>query len=285
MLPKYLEIDPEENSTIQIRKEQCQYFENGSHFHSDLELNLILKSTGLRFVGDSILGFNEGDLVLLGPNVPHSWKNDQTYYDHGDETNAQAIVIRFPELFMGKDQYLLPEMKLVRHLFENSGRGLLITGGGKERIVSSIKKMLHYRGMERMIIFLGILNAISNTCEYTILSSGGFMSSLNKKNENRLNKVYDFMTSNFKEKITLAEIAEKINMNPSAFSRFFSQYTGKSVTGFLQEIRLGYTCNLLQKSNRNISEIMYESGFQNQAYFNKLFVDRIGLTPNEYRKR
>ena len=100
-----------------------------------------------------------------------------------------------------------------------------------------------------------------------------------------MNSVYNFITINFKEKITLDELADKAHMNPSAFSRYFSQYTGKSVTGFLQEIRLGYACKLLIESEKNISEILYESGFHNQAYFNKLFVERKGLTPKKYRQK
>ena len=205
MLPKYLKILPEENSSIHIRNERCQYFDNPWHFHPELELNLILKSTGTRFVGDSIMSFKEGDMVLLGPNIPHLWKNDQTFYDHGDQSNAEAIVIRFPELFMGKDQYSLPELSILKSLFNKSKRGLLITGGGKERIATSINKMVNYQGIERLIIFLGILNAIINTCDTTFLSSEGFMTTLSPKNEKRMNDVYNFITNNFKDKITLAE--------------------------------------------------------------------------------
>jgi len=284
MLPKYLEVLPGDNTSIQISHESHQYFENPWHFHPDLELNLIVKSTGIRFIGDSIDSFQADDLVLLGPNIPHYWKNDQKYYDNQSDENAEAIVVRFPEFFLGSDQYDLPEMMQMKQLFVKAQRGLLLSGDGKTRIIASIKKMLHYQGIERLIIFLGILNAITNACEFAYLSNPGFMTSLNPKNEKRMNDVYNFITNNFKEKITLAEIAEKANMNPSAFSRYFSQCTGKSVTGFLQEIRLGFTCKLLIESEQSISEIIYESGFQNQAYFNKLFVERMGMTPKKYRQ-
>ena len=90
MLPKYLKVIPEENSSIMVRHERCTYFDNPWHFHPELELNLILKSSGTRFVGDSILSFKENDLVLLGPNLPHYWKNDERYYAHPDDGNAEA---------------------------------------------------------------------------------------------------------------------------------------------------------------------------------------------------
>jgi len=283
MLPKYLKVLPEENSSIQISHESHQYFENDQHFHSDLELNLIVKSTGTRFVGDSIDSFQESDLVLLGPNVPHFWKNDQKYYDNRSDENAEAIVVRFPELFLGKGQYELPEMMQMKQLFEKARRGLLISGDGKNRIISSIQKMLQYQGIERLIIFLGVLNAIANAFELKYLSSEGFMTSLNVKNEKRMNKVYDFITNNFRDKISLAEIAKNAHMNPSAFSRHFTQCTGKSVTTFLQELRLGFACKLLLQNELPVSKIIFESGFQNQAYFNKLFGEKMGMTPKDYR--
>ena len=285
MLPEFITKIPTENSSIHISHERCQFFESQSHFHNDLELNLILKSTGTRFVGDSIDSFQENDLVLLGPNIPHYWINDQKYHDNRSDEHAEAIVVRFPELFLGKDQYNLPEMGQMKQLFEKAKRGLLLSGDGKDRIISSIQKMLHYQGIERLIIFIGILNAITNACDLKILSSEGFMTSLNSKNKKRMNDVYNFITTNFKNKIALSEIAEKANMNPSAFSRFFSQCTGKSVTTFLQEIRLGFACKLLAQDQMSISDIIYESGFQNQAYFNKLFNERMGMTPNEFRRQ
>lgn len=284
MLPKLLKVLPEENSSILIRKEVCQYFENPFHFHPELELNLILKSSGTRFVGDCIDGFHENDLVLLGPNIPHYWKNDDVYYKEKNSSAAQAIVIRFSKHFICKEQYNLPEMQKLKQLFEKSERGLLIKGSGKDRIIASIVKMVEYQGLERLIIFLGILNAIINTCDLVYLSSDGFMSSLNPKYEKRMNDVYGFMTNNFRDKITLDQIAAHAYMNPSAFSRYFSQVTGKSVTAFLQELRLGYACKLLRGTDQKISGVIYDSGFQNQAYFNKLFFREKGMTPKKYRQ-
>ena len=285
MLPEFITRVPEENSSIHISHERCQFFESQSHFHDDLELNLILKSTGTRFVGDCIDSFQEHDLVLLGPNIPHYWLNDKKYHNNQSDEHAEAIVVRFPELFLGKDQYNLPEMGQMKQLFEKAKRGLLLNGDGKDRIISSIHKMLHYQGIERLIIFLGILNAITNACDLKILSSEGFMTSLNSKNKKRMNDVYDFITTNFKDKISLEEIANKAHMNPSAFSRFFSQCTGKSVTTFLQEIRLGFACKLLVHDQMSISDIISESGFQNQAYFNKLFIERKGMSPNRFKQQ
>ena len=285
MLSNIIPHQADDNSSIVIRQITDQYFSETCHFHEELELNLILKSSGIRFVGDSVMGFQENDLVLLGANVPHTWKNDLPYSGYEEGRRAEAIVVRFPETFLGKDQFSMPEFHQVQTLLEKAKRGLLISGDGKERIVSSIKKMVNYKGMERLIIFLGVLNAIIKTCETTYLSSDGFMVSLNPKNENRMNDVYHFITNNFHKKILLAEIADIAQMNPSAFSRYFSQVTGKAITTFLQDIRLAYAKRLLVLTDMKISDILESSGFHNQAYFNKLFVDQLGMTPKIYRKK
>lgn len=283
MLPELLSPHPEENSSIIIRECIGPNFENPAYSHPDIELNLILKSNGVRFVGDHIDIFKEDDLVLLGPKIPHSWRND-SFFDQESKPEAQAIVIRFNEYFLGKDQYKLRELNKLRELFKRAERGLLICGKGKERIIASIFKMKEYQGMERLIIFLGILNAIMNTCDLITLSTEGFMSSLTTKYRERMNKVYGFVTANFRSKISLDQMAAEVNMNTSAFSRYFSQVTGKSVTEFLQELRLGYACKLLTDTDLNVSEVMLEAGFNNQAYFNKLFFERKGMAPKDFRK-
>jgi len=286
MLPKNLLLKPEENSSIYVSDVNEEHFQNQDHFHNDLELNLILGGTGLRFVGDSVMAFKENDLVLLGPNIPHFWKNDLIQVNAtGELQEAQAIVIRFDEKFLGQGQSSLPEMQLFKEMLDKSKRGLLISGDGKERIISSIKKLVHYQGIERLIIFLGILNAIFKTCQLSELSSAGFMTGLNSKNERRMNLVYNTIVNHFQEKISLEEIAVRAKMNPSAFSRYFSQWTGSSVTGFLQKVRISYACKLLREGDTAISEVIKLSGFYNQAYFNKLFSAHMNVTPNQYRKR
>ena len=284
MLPRLLKVIPSQDGSVQIRHEQARYFANPWHFHPELELTLVLKSTGTRFVGDSIGYFTADDLVLLGSNLPHYWKNDNQYY-RSEDKNAEAIIIRFAEDFMGKEKFTLPEMQELQELFLKAKRGLLIKGNTQRRVKKLMTQMLSQNGLLRLITFLQILNLISISDDIAYLTSKGFNCHLNPRHENRMNTVYNFLTSHYREKINLEDIANQAAMNPSAFSRYFKQCTGKSVTEFLQERRLGHACKMLIQTNKNISEIIYDSGFQSQTHFNKLFVKVNNLTPAAYRAR
>ena len=284
MLPRLLKVIPSQDGCVQIRHEQANYFANPWHFHPELELTLVLKSTGTRFVGDNIGYFSAGDMVLLGSNLPHYWKNDSQFY-HAKDKNAEAIIIRFAENFMGQEQFTLSEMQELKELFVEAKRGLMIKGSTRKRVKKLMTQMLHQEGLTRLITFLQILNIISQSEEIDFLTSEGFNCHLNPRHENRMNTVYNFLTSRFREKISLYGIAEQAAMNPSAFSRYFKQCTGKSVTEFIQELRLGHACKMLIQTNKNVSEIIYESGFQSQTHFNKLFFKTNRLTPAAYRAK
>ncbi len=284
MLPRYLKVIPPENSSIHVRDEDCNYFDNPWHFHPELEINYILKSTGTRFVGDNTGHFTPGDLILLGPNLPHYWKNDIAYYDSKNQNASRAIVIRFHRDFLGREQNQIPEMESMKHLFDNARRGIQFLGN-TQRIKRTIRYMAKAEGLERIILFLKALDLMAKHQEITYLSSEGFMSSVRPSHEKRMNDVYDYITNNFMHEISLKNIAEKAHMNPSSFSRYFKQSTGKTLTTFIHDIRIGYACKLLIQGDLNIAQIVFESGFRNQAYFNKVFLDKKKVTPWEYRKK
>lgn len=284
MLPRYLKVIPPENSSIHVRDENCSYFDNPWHFHPELEINYILKSKGTRFVGDNIGHFIPGDLILLGPNLPHYWKNDATYYDKNNQQPSRAIVVRFNRHFLGTEQHQIPEMKSMELLFDNAKRGIQFHGE-TQKIKRTIQQLIKTEGLERMILFLKVLDLMAKHHEFTFLSSEGFMSSIRPSHEKRMNDVYDFLTNNFMHEISLKNVADKAHMNPTSFSRYFKQSTGKSLTTFLHDIRIGYACKLLIQGDLNIAQIVYESGFRNQAYFNKVFLEKMKVTPWEYRKK
>src|SRR5690606_27464496 len=117
------------------------------------------------------------------------------------------------------------------------------------------------------------------------LSSIGFMDVYQSKGADRINQVQDFIMNNFTGDITLKEVAEVAHMNEAAFCRFFKSTTLKTLTQFLNEVRIGYACRLLLQENLNIAGVGYECGFKNISYFNKLFKNSLGVTPQQYRKK
>ncbi|MBI6118247.1 AraC family transcriptional regulator [Salegentibacter maritimus] len=253
------------------------------HYHPEIELVLLIKSTGTRFVGDSIETFVPGQLVLLGENLPHMWLNAPEYYTRDSKREAEAIAVHFKLDFLGSEFLHAPELFKVADLLKRARQGMLFNKPTKE-IKNIMKELLYCQGVERLSKLLMLLNILSNTTAYEYLSSEGFINSFNQKETNNLKKVYEYIFKNFDEPIQLNKVAEIARMNPSAFSRFFKKIHKKTFTRYLNEIRIGYACKLLMENKHKILAVCYDSGFTNISNFNRQFKLIRGMTPSQFQK-
>lgn len=285
MKPIFLKVVNPPETSIDIRHEVAPYFRNPWHFHPELELTLILESTGTQFIGNSISAFYKNELTLTGPNLPHYWRNDPIYYQKGHNLKAEAVIVRFPEHFLGKDFFQLPEMNHINNLFKISRRGLKIFGGTKEQTAEKMCAMMQMNGTERIITLLQILNSLANSSEHEVLSSIGFVQKYGKSDTEKINDVYTYVLENFMHPIQLNVVASVASMNPTAFCRYFKAKTSKTFTQFLHEIRIGHACKLLIDGKFNVSQVCYECGFQNQSYFIKQFKRINHQTPLQYQSQ
>lgn len=282
MKPVFLKVCNSPEASIDIRHEIASYFKNPWHFHPEYELTLILESSGTQFIGNSISPFYKNELTFTGPNLPHYWRNDPIYYqDKG--LKAEAIIIRFHEDFLGKSFFNLPEMQPALKLFKITQQGLQVAGATKDKIAEVMRDMLQMNGAERIIALLQILNLLTISSEYKVLSNLGFAQSYGNFDVEKINDVYSFVMERFMFPIHLSEVAGIANMNRTAFCRYFKSKTGKTFVQFLQEIRIGHACKLLIHGNCNVSEVCYQSGFHNQSYFIKQFKKMTGQTPLQYQ--
>lgn len=254
------------------------------HFHPEFELTFILKSAGKRFVGDHIGKYQEGDLVLLGANLPHTWFTD---INNPQETKfgTESIVFQFSENFLGAPIWQSPEFNSIKILLEKSNRGLFFPDKVFKKIIPQIKDFSEQNAMKRLTIFLDILNILSHEVEYQFLSSNSFMPQINKVHMNRMDKVFRFTHENFlTESINQKMVASIINMSDSNFSHFFKKATGKTFTEYLNELRIGYACKKLIETDETVVTICYQSGFQNVSNFNRQFLSQKFCSPKQFRK-
>ena len=249
------------------------------HFHNEYELTLILESSGSRMVGDNIDRFTEGDLVFIGKNLPHTWRNDAL---HSFE-KSEALVLHFLDHFCGRQFFEIPEMERVRRLLDRSHRGIRVSGKTRDEVAELLLKMEQTAGVNKVIQLLSILNLLSASNDLSELSSEGFVNSIDNSGSDRLNQVYEYVMNNFQEDISLLDVAAVANMSPTAFSRYFKNRTRKSFTRFLIELKIGYACKLLMKEEIPVAHVCYESGFQNLSNFNLQFKTIMGLTPKKYQ--
>lgn len=284
MKPTLLKVATGSSASFSVRRDLVPFFNNKWHYHVELELILLEKGSGMQFVGDDIRNFGDGDVVLIGSNLPHYWRFDESALAGHTEFVADVTVSHFNEGFMGKTFLDLPENKLIKQLFERSKRGLEVSGKTREQVAKLMREMVSAESFKRLILLLQILDLIARSQEVQYLSSMSFLPNPEKTDNDRINAIYEYSISKFMEKITLEEIAKVANVSPNSFCRYFKANTGKTYSGFLLEYKVGIACKLLIEDKLSIQQICYESGFNNFAGFYKYFKKITGKTPLNYQK-
>lgn len=263
--------------------EECKYFDKPWHFHKEYELVYINKTKGTRFIGDQVSFFEDGDLVLLGPNIPHLYRNSEEYYK-SNKLRAKSIFIHFTEDFLGNSFFDLPEMKLVKKLLERCSLGMEITGKTNAFVKQRLIEMNDAKPANRLMKLLDILVHLSTSKELSPILAKTFIASSDNDTD-KIDTVIQFILKNYKNDIYIEEIASKLNMSIASFSRYFKHHTHKTFSNYVTEIRISHACRLMMDSHYNISEICYMSGFENQSNFYRHFKKFTGVIPKEYKAR
>lgn len=245
------------------------------HYHPEYELTLILEGSGERMVGDSHEYFFPGDLVLLGPGLPHTWVS---------ESMSAAVVVQFTEGFITPLlQY--PECGPVRDLLAKASQGLYFPLGAVKRWERVIEQLPAMKAVSRITGLLDVLQALAAPEVLPKpLASAFFQPATGRKTEGRIGRVFQYIHRHSAETVSLKEIAALINLSESAFCKFFKRTTGRTFSDYLADIRIGHACHLLNESDETISEIAYRSGFDSLTYFNRVFRRKKGVRPREFRK-
>ncbi|SFB08525.1 AraC family transcriptional regulator [Algoriphagus aquimarinus] len=272
------------NKVFVIKELRESYLDKYWHSHEEYQLNVILKGRGTRYIGDHMKPFKEGDLVLTGPNLPHVWRSDNAYFVPENGLDTHDIVIYFPESFLGKDALEKEEFEEIGKLLAKADRGLEITGHTNRTVTKMMKELVHRKGGASIIGLLEILEVLAHSTELAPITHIDYKSNYTAHEKDKISEILEYVLKNFKEKITLKDVASLANMSESAFSRYFKTRVNKSFSDFLGDVRISNARKLLHDEDLNISQVCYESGFPTLSNFNKQFKDRIGKTPLNYKK-
>lgn len=280
---EHLPLQPEESFVVKAF--DYPYYPTPWHFHPEYEIVLVTESTGKRFIGDSVSDFKGGDLAFLGPNLPHLYRNDASYYKSAEQQlRAKSIVIHFLEKSFGNNFFTLPECRNIKNLLVRSQRGLDVTGGTHAMVSQIMENLCSLTGLPRLLKLLEILQLLSESVELREISRTHVVGK-NEMESERMNKVFEFVVQNFKHDITIKQIAEHVNLTENSFSRYFSERTRKSFITFVNEVRLSHACKLLQENKSSILEICFESGYNNLSNFNRQFRRLYGMSPLKYSRQ
>lgn len=273
-------IEPGFGSSFTLRRfTDIIYCKNPSwHFHPEYEIVYISNGRGKRHVGGHISYYEDGDLIFLGPNLPHFGFTEELYEEHVE------YVVQLKEDFLGKDFLHKPEMQAIRQLFERSRNGLSFSAKTKKLIGQQLDLMYQQDNFERLLTLLSILQTMATVDDYKTLNANRLAFEVNGQDQQRMQRIYAFVEEHFQEHIPLETAAKQIQMTVPAFCRYFKKLTQKTFTQFVNEFRIAHACRMLSDEHLSIANISYESGFNNLSHFNKQFKAITGTSPREYRK-
>lgn len=284
MRPQLLKICKEPQYSFSVRQDLVPYVNNRWHYHAEVELIHFKKGSGTQFIGDSIRQFKDGDVILVGSNLPHYWRFADIYFEEESHEKADVRVAHFCENFWGSQFLQLPENVHIRGLLDRAKRGLQITGKTRQRVAELLEALLQTDNNYRIILLMEALNLVAESNQLETLASIGFKHDIVDNDKDRINAIYEYSIKNFKRTIQLEEIASVANISPNSFCRYFKSRTRKTYSQFLIEIRVGHACKLLIENNLSIKQLCYESGFNNFTSFHKYFKLITSKSPLTYQK-
>ncbi|GAB3547960.1 cupin domain-containing protein [Spirosoma fluminis] len=272
-----------ERSSLLVRRFQLAYFDAPWHYHPEYELTYIVRGHGRRFVGDHLESFQDGDLVLLGPNLPHFWRNDESFYQADSDKQVESIVIQFPVTLDQQVLAAIPEAEPVRRLFERARYGLCFSPAMRQRVAAELDALPAHTALTQVVSLLTILNTLATDRDAYLLASEGYQLAPGAAETERMKRILDCILTHFRDELPLEQVASIAGMTPAAFCRYFRKRTRKTFVEYVTELRISYARNLLAQGDLSISQVGLESGFTTISHFHRHFKRQTGLTPLRYQ--
>ena len=277
-----IKLNPKESYYIGIFQDHID--KSHWHYHQEFELSFITEGSGKRIVGDSIEEFHPGDLIFIGPRIPHVWLSEESPLRQHSGRTLESVFMLFNNEILPAGLTLLPEFEYVRKAINLSERGIRITGDTLNDVSRIMLQLPYMNNMKRLMFFYEIMDLIGRSDSFSFLASAQYVKTKFETTNTRVNKIHEFLMKNYQNEIDLDEVANIVHMAPASVCRFFKSSTGLTVFEYLNKIKIDYSCQLLLNTDQNIVDISYDCGFNNLSHFNKQFRKFIEKTPTQFRK-
>lgn len=280
IIPNLKIIVPSFGSSFTISKHEKSNNDHNNqwHYHPEIELVYISSGSGKRQVGNHVSHFHDGDLILIGSNLPHCGFNTE------ETDSKRETVIQIHPDFLGSYFTEAAEMVTIKNLFNKAKQGILFGDRSKKILGPQIEALADLDPLARLLGLLNILNELELFNDSTILNAEEFTIETQMKDNDRMSVVYNYVKDHFHENIALEEVADLVSMTVPSFCRYFKKTTNKTFTKFVNDYRLVHASKLLAQKQINIAAISHESGFNNLGHFNKSFKDFTGKSASQYRQ-
>ncbi len=250
------------------------------HFHPEYELHLVTATTGNRHVGDHIGAFGPGDLVLVGPNLPHNWISD---VPHGERVDERCLVLQFTDGFIAGCMATFPELRFLQTLLGESRRGVLFDQATSARVAPLMRLLLEAEDARRVALFVEVLDAIGHAEGRSMLAGIGFRHEAASHLSTAMNLALQHIGRSFTRDLSESELAGLTRQSLSTFSRSFRRHTGMTFVHYVNALRIELACQHLAQGELTITDICYEVGFRNVSNFNRQFLALKGMPPSRFR--
>jgi AraC-like DNA-binding protein len=275
------EITPlNENDCFLVFDRSKNDFNFPIHFHPEYEINFVYNAKGAkRTVGDHIEEIDNYELVMVGPNIYHGWED----YKNDPNETMHEITIQFPENLF--DSLIINKniLEPIKELFKSADSGVLFSTETAIKLESKLSSLNSKSAFENFLTFQSLLYDLAISKNQKLLTSMSFKECSDSFKSVKVEKIFNYIKSNYSEVIRLEDAASMVNMTAITFSRLIKQQTGKTFVEFVNELRLGVATRKLIETNESISEICFVCGFNNISNFNRIFKKSKNCTPSEFR--
>lgn len=280
MRPLVEKISPNVGSSFFIERHTHQFTCNMNywHHHPEYEMVFVKKGMGEQRIGNQLSYYEDGMLILIGPDIPHL-----PFFNYHHEDNYK-IVLQFRSDFMGDPFMDKPEMVQINNLFQRSREGIIFSHKIKERSEKRLNEILEAAPFKRLVLLLDFLHDLAHQKDYHLINPGSASLAVAPGDFNRINQVYALIAEKYMDEVSLKDAAELASMTVPAFCRLFKRLTTKTFTQFLNEYRISKSVQLLNTEDQPISAVAFSCGYNSLSYFNRQFRQITGHKPTDYRK-
>jgi len=251
------------------------------HHHPACEITLVRRGGSERWIGDTLEPLVPGDLVLLGPGLPHDYRNSPL--PKRRPQRIEAVVVHFMPHLLGESWRSCATMEPLRRLLERARRGLRVGGRTRDRSEAILANMVSAHGIRRLILLLELLELLAHSRQLTEISSEGFLVEPKAYSSDRIGVACAHIEQRLSGPIRVPELARKLGLSESAFSRLFKKCTNSTVPQYVNRLRIAHACRLLAETDQTVSEIARACGYLSPAHFQRQFRKYHHRTPQAYR--
>ncbi|RKT22623.1 helix-turn-helix protein [Paraburkholderia sp. RAU2J] len=285
MKPAYEHVEFGDDCSVRVYHRRLPRIPFEWHHHPEYELTLTLNSHGKRYIGDSIANYVDEDLVLVPPNLPHTWASNRSI----DPASPQvAIVIWFSGDWARRLADVCPEYAPLRDLLRRAACGLAFSPQVGAAMRAQVQNLLSSSARERLAAALNVLCMLAVVPGDPLASPTAFSDRAEGPSGHepeRINRVLSMIDLRFAEPLRLSELCEAANVSERSLTRYFEQHIGESVGRYIARVRIGHACRMLAHTLTPVSVVAAHSGFPNVANFNRQFKALKQLTPSAYRRQ